>query len=51
MKWQDYLRDSERDELERVSAAKTATNEVYKATMRKLKNRCESRMRAEKNDP
>ena len=49
MKWQDYLRDSEQDELNRASAAKEATTEVYKATMRKLKNRCESRMRAEKN--
>ena len=44
MKWQDLLRPNEQDELRRAEAARDAAREVYNATVRKLKSRCEARM-------
>jgi hypothetical protein len=50
MKWQEKLRDGERAELERAKAAKESSNDVYKATVRKLKSRCEARLRRVKDE-
>ena len=49
MKWQEKMTDNERLEMERAKAARDAGADVYRATVKKLKSRCESRMRAEKN--
>ncbi len=50
MTWKDYLRDGERDELERAAKSRDAAREVYNETVRKLKSRAESRMRREDSD-
>ena len=50
MKWQDYLRDNEREELERAEAARDAAREVYNATVRKMKSRAEQRKRRAKDN-
>lgn len=47
--WKDYLRDSERAELEALEQARDASKAAYNLIVRKYKSRCESRMRAEKN--
>jgi hypothetical protein len=50
MKWQDELKDGERRELERAKAMREQARELYRETVRKLKSRCESRMRVKRND-
>lgn len=50
MSWKDHLRPSERAELERAEASREAAREVYNATVRKLKSRCESRIRVLKDE-
>lgn len=48
-KWQDYLRDSERDELEMANSVRDGSRELATKLTRKYKSRAESRMRAEKD--
>ncbi len=47
MKWRDKLKQGERSELERAVAMREQARTLCNETMRKLKKRCESRMRAE----
>ena len=44
-KWQDYLRDSERKELEIARALRDQAKDLFNRLQRKLKSRAESRMR------
>jgi len=50
MNWKEHLRQGEQDELERARAARQAAREVYKATARKLKSRCEARIRRARDE-
>tara|TARA_R110000764_G_scaffold102444_1_gene187950 strand:- start:433 stop:588 length:156 start_codon:yes stop_codon:yes gene_type:complete len=50
MNWKEHLRQGEQDELRRAEAAREAAREVYNATVRKLKSRCEARMRRAKDE-
>jgi len=45
MNWKNYIRDNEREELERIDASKIAARDVYASFIRKLKSRCEARMK------
>lgn len=49
-KWQDYLRESERKELENARALRDLAKDLFNRLQRKLKSRAESRMRAEKDE-
>ena len=51
MKWQDKLTDREREELEQARLSRDAAKSVYNSIVRKLKSRCESRLRAERGNP
>lgn len=44
--WRELLRDGEKRELERALAMREQAKELYNETVKKLKSRCESRMRA-----
>ncbi len=45
MKWKDYLKSGERDELDAAEALRNQAKEVYNTMRTKLKSRCEQRMR------
>ncbi|GHB47740.1 hypothetical protein GCM10007094_41290 [Pseudovibrio japonicus] len=48
MSWRDYLTDKERQKLERAEVAKKATADVYNSIIKELKDRCDARIRREK---
>jgi hypothetical protein len=50
MNWKEHLRQGEQDELRRAEEMRAASREVYNATVRKLKNRCEARIRRSKDE-
>lgn len=47
-KWQEYLRDSEREELQAATEVRDGSRDLYNRLMRKYKSRAESRMKAER---
>lgn len=49
MSWKDHLSDSEREELEKAEAAKKVATDAYNTIWRRLKNRCDARMRRAKS--
>lgn len=48
MSWKDYLTPAEQAELEAVADEKTEIVERYNAVWKKLKTRCDARMRRDR---
>lgn len=48
MSWQDYLSEEERAELDNIRSAKEKAVDAYNSVYRKLKTRCDARMRRAK---